>query len=72
MRVRQYSLSHARLASPGGNVLARQARSQRCSVDGCEERVTARGFCGMHYQRHAAGKPMDSPFLTEREEQGTM
>lgn len=23
----------------------------RCSIDGCEKRAAARGWCGMHYQR---------------------
>ena len=32
---------------------------KKCSVEGCERRVKAKGYCPMHYQRHRTGLPLD-------------
>lgn len=32
-----------------------------CTVEGCERHVRAKGFCGLHYQRHRNGVPLDAP-----------
>lgn len=34
----------------------------RCSVDGCERRSEARGYCHGHYQRVRRGSPVGGPF----------
>ncbi|MBT7630984.1 MAG: hypothetical protein HN597_14965 [Desulfobacula sp.] len=30
-----------------------------CSVESCERKCSAKGFCNLHYQRHIRGIPMD-------------
>lgn len=30
---------------------------KKCSVDGCENKVTAKGMCSKHYQRYRRGNP---------------
>jgi HNH endonuclease len=34
-----------------------------CSVRGCRRRVTAKGFCHSHYQRHRTGRPVEGPIV---------
>lgn len=31
-------------------------KNRKCSVPGCDRKHYGKGFCGMHYQRHIAGK----------------
>lgn len=32
-----------------------------CSVDGCDQTAQSKGYCGLHYGRARAGKPVDIP-----------
>ena len=32
-----------------------------CSVEGCEGKHSAKGYCAFHYDRHKRGFPMDAP-----------
>lgn len=33
----------------------------KCKAPGCRRRARAHGYCYVHYQRHKAGRPMDTP-----------
>lgn len=41
-----------------------------CSVEGCEGRVQARGWCGTHYSRVRRGIPLDAPVRKPQKNKG--
>lgn len=39
--------------------------NRTCSVEGCDNKHSAKGYCGMHYQRAKHGDPTDTPAINK-------